>query len=67
MRHFSAMGIRNGVEASGSDAKPTFCDIRAAFRGDTVTTLLVFHAILSGVAEPPSAAEPPAAELPFLR
>jgi len=55
------------VEASGSDAKPTFCYTRAAFRGDTVTTSLVFPAVLSGAAEPPSAAEPPAAEQPFLQ
>ncbi len=61
------MGVRNGVEASGSDAKPTFCDTRAAFRGDMVTTSLVFPAVLSGAAEPPSAAEQTAAELPFLR
>ena len=63
MRHFSAMGVRNGVEATGtgSNSKPTFCNTRAAFRGETVTTSLVFPAILSG------AAEPPAAELPFLQ
>ena len=60
------MGVRNGVEASGSNAKPTFCNTRAAFRGNTVMTSLVFPAILSGAAKPPSAAEPPAAELPFL-
>jgi len=60
------MGVRNGVEATGSDSKPTFCDTRAAFRGDMVTTSLVFPAVLSGGGEPPSAAEPPAAELPFL-
>ena len=60
MRHFSAMGVRNGVEATGSDSKPTFCDTRAAFRGDTVTTSLMFTAILSGAAEPP-------ADLPFLQ
>ncbi len=67
MRHFSAMGVRNGVEASGSDTKPTFCDTRAAFRGDTVTTSLVFPAFLLGAAELPAAAEPPAAELLFLQ
>ncbi len=67
MRHFSVMGVRNGVEASESDAKPTFCDSRAAFRGDTVTTSLVLSAVLLGAAKPPSGAEPPAAELPFLR
>ena len=66
MRHFSVMGIRNGVEASGSDTKPTFVNTRAAFRGDTVTTLLVYPAILLEAAEPPLAAETPAAELLFL-
>ena len=71
MRHFSSMGVRNGVDASGSYAKPTFCNTRATFRGDTVTTLLEFPAILLGAAEPPLAAEllaaePPAAELSLL-
>ena len=61
------MGVRKGVEASGSDAKPTFCNTRAAFRGDTVTTSLVFPAILSGAEELPLAAQLPAVELPFLR
>jgi len=61
------MGDRNGVEASGSDVKPTFCNTRAAFRGDTVTTSLVFPAVLSGEMEPPLASEPPAAEQPFLQ
>ncbi len=61
------MGVRNGVEASGSDAKPTFCDTRAAFRGDTVTTSMMFPAVLSGATEPPLAAEPLAAELLFLQ
>ena len=61
------MGVTNGVEATGSDSKPTFCDTRAAFKGDTVTTSLVFPAVLLGTAKPPSVAEPPAAELPFLR
>ena len=59
---FLSDGIRNRVKASGSNAKPTFCNTRAAFRGDMVTTSLVFPAFLVGAAEPPSAAE-----LPFLR
>ena len=54
------MGVRNGVEATGSDSKPTYCNTRADFRGDTVMNSLVFPAVFLG------AAEPPAEELPFL-
>ena len=61
------MGVRNGVEATGSDTKPTFCDTRAAFRGDTVKNSLVFPAVFSGAAEPLLEAQPHAAELPFLQ
>ena len=55
------MGVRNGVEASGSNSKPTFCNTRAAFRGDTVTISLLLPAIFLGVAEQPLLAEPAAA------
>jgi hypothetical protein len=57
--NFSNDDLRNGSDTSGSDSRPTDCDIRAARSGVAIfVTLLMFPAFLLLVAEPPIAAEP---------